>query len=102
LASASAHPHWWAGDVWKALLILKKFRSDLAVHVFDAFPTGLAVITGLDPSSTVLADRYTDIVASHRPLTLGKYGVEKLMRDLDTRPSTGFADMLAMLDPVGV
>ncbi len=53
---------WWAGDVWKTVMILKKARPDLRIHAFDALPTGLVCITNLDPNSTVLEDNYFDLV----------------------------------------
>jgi len=52
----------WSGDVWKAALALRTFRPDLTVTTLAARPTGLGVVTGLDPGSTVLHDRYDEIV----------------------------------------
>ena len=59
----------WSGDVWKVVVALRRHRPDLTVTTVDAAPTGLAVITGLDPENTVLRDRYDDIVAELRDLT---------------------------------
>jgi len=56
---------WWTGDVWKLLPILREYRPDLRLHVLDCPPTGLVAITGLDPASSVLADRYDEIVDQH-------------------------------------
>ncbi|MEM8706854.1 MAG: class I SAM-dependent methyltransferase [Actinomycetota bacterium] len=53
----------WSGDVWKTIVALRRFRPDLNVVVADVEPTGLAIVTGLDPSNTVLFDRYDEIVA---------------------------------------
>ncbi|MEO0494554.1 MAG: class I SAM-dependent methyltransferase [Actinomycetota bacterium] len=53
----------WSGDVWKTVVALRRFRPDLNVVVADVEPTGLAIVTGLDPSNTVLFDRYDEIVA---------------------------------------
>jgi hypothetical protein len=47
----------WSGDVWKLILCLKKYRPDLEIHTVATAPTGLAIIRGLDPGSTVLRDR---------------------------------------------
>jgi hypothetical protein len=47
----------WSGDVWKLILCLKKHRPDLEVHTVATAPTGLAIIRGLDPQSSVLRDR---------------------------------------------
>jgi hypothetical protein len=52
----------WTGDVWKTVLALKHYRPDLDLFTIAAAPTGLTVVTGLDPSSRVLADAYDDAV----------------------------------------
>jgi hypothetical protein len=54
--------NYWTGDVWKILPILKKYRPDLRIAIVDCPPTGLAIVGNLDPSSTVLKDRYSEIV----------------------------------------
>ena len=53
----------WSGDVWKTVVALRRHRPDLAVITADVEPTGLAIVTGLDPSSTVLFEHYDDIVS---------------------------------------
>jgi hypothetical protein len=58
----------WSGDVWKLVLCLKKYRPDLAIGCVATAPTGLGVISRLDPNSTVLQDRFDEIVAEHMPL----------------------------------
>lgn len=57
-----ATSRYWTGDVWKALLALRRHRPDLAIFVIPALPSGLAVVTRLDPASTVLRDRYAAIL----------------------------------------
>lgn len=53
----------WTGDVWKVVPILRKYRPDLVIHLLDCHPTGLVMITNLDPASEVLDKKYFDIVA---------------------------------------
>lgn len=53
----------WTGDVWKIVPILTRHRPDLDVFVIPTYPTGLGVVTRLDPSSNVLAGRFDRIVA---------------------------------------
>jgi hypothetical protein len=60
--SAAPRSEMWTGDVWKIVPILRRYRPDLQVHLVDCAPTGLVCVTGLDPASTVLSDRYLDIV----------------------------------------
>ena len=54
---------YWAGDVWKVIPSLRKFRPDLKVSVVPAMPSGLAVITGLNASSRILEDEFDEIVS---------------------------------------
>lgn len=53
----------WTGDVWRLMYVLKEFRPDLQIKIFTLPPTGLAVITNLDPESTLLRDQYDEVVA---------------------------------------
>jgi hypothetical protein len=62
----SVHPDWWTGDVWKLLPVLKEYRPDLKIEVFNAPPTGLVVIRQLDPNSGVLAEHRDEIVEKFR------------------------------------
>jgi hypothetical protein len=62
-------PAWWTGDVWKVIPALRLFRPELQIMALDAQPTGLVMITGLDPLSTILSDHYSDIVRGFRELT---------------------------------
>lgn len=52
-----------SGDIWKVVLCLKHYRPDLDVFTIATHWTGLTVVTGLDPTSRVLADRYDEAVA---------------------------------------
>jgi Methyltransferase domain/Tetratricopeptide repeat len=57
----------WSGDVWKLLPILREHRPDLDVFVIPAYPTGLGVVTRLDPSSTLLEQRMDEITRAWTP-----------------------------------
>ncbi len=63
--SAARHREtaFWTGDVWKLVPALQCWRPDLEIRTIAARPSGLAMITHLDPSSRVLADNYEAIVA---------------------------------------
>jgi SAM-dependent methyltransferase len=52
----------WTGDVWKLTDCLSRYRPDLALVLLDAWPTGLLVIAGLDPTNRILWDEYDTIV----------------------------------------
>ncbi len=59
----------WSGDVWKVVVALRRYRPDLTVTTIDVAPTGIAIVTGLDPSNTILHDRHDEIVAALFDLT---------------------------------
>ena len=63
LQAFSAHPEWWAGDVWKTAAILRRARPDLTMHAFSVPPTGLVLVTNLDPGSFALARDFDAHVA---------------------------------------
>jgi hypothetical protein len=51
----------WSGDIWRLVLLLKKYRPELAVHTIATPPTGLAVVRRLDPSSRILFERHDQL-----------------------------------------
>jgi hypothetical protein len=91
-AGDSPHADLWAGDVWKAVVAVKNSRPDLRIHAFNAVPNGLIAITNLDPASEVLADRYFDIVAQYRKITLSEYGIEKYLQELNIQDTSTLAE----------
>ena len=54
----------WCGDVWKIVPCLRRFRPDLSILTIPTHPSGLTLVTGLDPRSTVLADQFDAAVAA--------------------------------------
>lgn len=67
--------HWWAGDVWRTARLLRRMRPDLSFTTLDAPPTGLVLITNLDPGSTALADRYDEHVRTMLGWSLTEIGL---------------------------
>ncbi|MDW7773247.1 MAG: tetratricopeptide repeat protein [Desulfobulbaceae bacterium] len=65
----------WSGDVWKLILCLKEYRKDLKVLTLPCPPTGLAVITRLDPLSTVLSNFLEEIYNTYVPMDFS--GIEE-------------------------
>jgi predicted O-methyltransferase YrrM len=61
-ASRERHTSLWAGDTFKIAGILERYRPDLTTVLLDTEPTGLLLVLGLDPTSTVLADHHDEIV----------------------------------------
>jgi len=48
----------WSGDIWRLILLLKKYRPDLAIHIIATPPCGLAVVRRVDPDSHFLREHY--------------------------------------------
>lgn len=69
----------WAGDVWKLIPILREYRPDLRVEVLDLAPTGLVVVSDLDPQNHVLSDRYEEIVGRFLSLTIDDFGLQNFV-----------------------
>ncbi|MEE3501607.1 class I SAM-dependent methyltransferase [Acidiphilium acidophilum] len=80
-------PGWWAGDVWKVPVLLRRFRPDLRMIAFDAPPTGLIVITGLDPANTSLNENYAAMVDAMMHVELADFGTRRLFDLLDPHPT---------------
>lgn len=86
----AAERHWdqkatgaWTGDVWKLVPILKKYRPDLTIDVIDCPPSGLTVVTNLDPKNDALDRHYDEIMKDFMDLSLEEYGEEKLITELE-------------------
>lgn len=66
----------WTGDVWKLIPILAEHRPDLTITVLDAAPTGVVLVSGLDPKSKVLEKKYDAIVKAYADVTLKDFGLD--------------------------
>lgn len=67
----------WSGDIWRLILILRKYRPDLSVNVLATGPTGLAIVRRLDPGSSVLAGRMREIVDEYLALDYSVLDADK-------------------------
>lgn len=74
----------WTGDVWKLIPILRQHRPDLRIDVLDCRPTGLVLLSGLDPSSTILSQAYDQILRDWTDVTLHDFGLERFYGQFDT------------------
>jgi hypothetical protein len=79
------------GDVWRLLPLLRRLRPDLVLHALDSPPTGLVLVTRLDPSSRVLWDREPEILAALPGMNLAEIGVEAFWAAQDVRPTADYA-----------
>lgn len=68
----------WTGDVWRVIPILHMIRPDLKIIYVDCPPTGLVLISNLNPRSEELIYSYERMVATFRDVSLEAFGLEKL------------------------
>lgn len=67
-AARERHTKDWTGDVFRVTDVLRRYRPDLVTILVDTAPTGLLVVLGADPASTVLRGAYDRIIeAEIRP-----------------------------------
>ena len=59
---------YWAGDTWKFMHIINKYRPDLCARTIPTFPTGLGFVNSLDANNTVLEDNFETILAEFNEL----------------------------------
>ena len=48
----------WSGDIWRLIVLLKKYRPDLEIHTIGTPPTGLGMVRNLDPDSRFLQENH--------------------------------------------
>jgi len=65
-AARDRHTAAWTGDVYPILETLRRYRPDILTVCVDTQPTGLLLVMGLDPTSTVLTDHYDEIMRDLR------------------------------------
>jgi hypothetical protein len=75
----------WTGDVWKLIPILGTYRPDLKIDVMDCRPTGLVLLSNLNPADTTLSDAYDDLIAEWTDVTLEDYGLDRFHAQFDLR-----------------
>lgn len=73
----------WTGDVWKLALCLEQQRPDLNLTYLDTFPTGLLLITNLDPNNHKLTQRYNPLVRKYQALRLENEIADKFLKRED-------------------
>lgn len=77
-ATETRRTGFYTGDCWKLIPCLRAVRPDLRLLTIPTAPTGLTLVTALDPTSTVLRDRLDSLLAAYAPLPYGAAG-ERLL-----------------------
>lgn len=61
-ASRTRQSIFWCGDTWKAIVLLRRHRPELQIATLPTYPSGLTVVTRLDPQSKVLGERFDALI----------------------------------------
>jgi hypothetical protein len=61
-AARRRHTRAWTGDVFKVTHVLRRWRPDLVLTRVDTEPTGLLLVTALDPQNETITESWNDIV----------------------------------------
>lgn len=64
-ATRDRKTQFWTGDVWKTLEALIEYRPDLDIRTVPTPPSGLVIVQRLNPSSTVLQERFEEILVQY-------------------------------------
>ena len=86
--AVTRHEGWWTGDVWKVIVALRKHRPALRVLPVAAGPTGLLLLTNLEPGSRILEERYFDILEDFRAPDPSHEALRQYVSSLELVPTT--------------
>jgi len=87
---------YWTGDVWKLVPVLRKYRPDLQLTFFDAPPSGLVMVTGLDRMNTTLRKQYRVIQDEYRGQELDEASYRAYYDSLTLTPSSSLLEGTAL------
>lgn len=67
----------WSGDIWRLVVLLKKYRPELEIHTIGTPPTGLGVVRNLDPDSRFIQDNHDRLCEEFLALDYSHLGRRK-------------------------
>lgn len=86
----------WTGDVWKAVVVLRRHRPDLELVTLDVPPSGVTLVVGLDPSRSVLVDDHEQLLADVMDMDWATDALPRRDELLAVRPGR-WREVLALL-----
>jgi cephalosporin hydroxylase len=81
----------WTGDIYRLIPLLREYRPDLVVDVFDIELKGLAVISSISPTNEALRNAYPQIEERIRAGAHTMQSVEQIRQQLSPRPADALA-----------
>lgn len=86
----SRFKNYWTGDVWRIVPVLQKYRPDLSMQILDCQPTGLVLVSNLNPSDTILSESYSAIVEEHAAIGMDRGSYDAYWRNVRIEPSARY------------
>lgn len=77
----------WSGDIWRLIVLLKKYRPDLEIHTIGTPPTGLGIVRNLNPDSRFLQENHDRLCEEFLALDYAYLGRRKAQK-LNLVPNT--------------
>lgn len=74
------HAPYWVGDVWKCLAVLMDHRPDLKIEIVGAPPSGLVLVSKLNPDSRILENNFDALVRDYGPLRFADWETKYMGR----------------------
>jgi hypothetical protein len=87
----------WTGDIYRLIPLLRSFRPDLDIQVYDVDMKGFALVTGLDPSSRLLSERYAEIESELKSGRWELASAGEVREQLAPRPAASLPADLALI-----
>jgi hypothetical protein len=84
----SRFENYWTGDVWRIVPILQKYRPDLSLRILDCPPTGLVLVSNLNPSDNTLSKAYSEIVEESSLAGMDRAAYDAYWRSVSIEQST--------------
>jgi hypothetical protein len=76
-ASRERTTDFYSGDVWKAVLAIRRHRPELKMVMVPTAPTGLCLVRGLDPDAAEFADDLPEITETYLDLEFDYYAANR-------------------------
>ena len=95
--SRTREGQYWTGDVYRLIPLLRQYRPDLDIQVFDVDLKGLAIISNLDPMNGSLKAILPGIEAKLKKGDWNLHSVEEIRSVLNPLPCESLTDYLSTL-----
>ncbi|WP_200280439.1 tetratricopeptide repeat protein [Rhabdochromatium marinum] len=99
-AARQRHTKFWVGDTWKVIPLLKEQRPDLSITTIPTYPSGLAMVTGLNPNNDALRVNIQTLIETWTTVEYQDYAdiMPSTLNLIENRESDVLAALQGVLD----